>query len=971
MTAIVPTEDDVLTPQSWPWAPGRAARECWDQWACTVSGWCADNGLSPKDVVVLLPVGALLPVARQAWARAVGGWLPQIETVPTLAEALAWSRQAREPAPVDPAVGPPPTLDVVLDRLLVTQALTAQTWGQQWARRDRRAFDHAVAQVVDGGHLWVRVAQACPPEQRSAYWETCREALGGAAAAANAGPGARERLLLAWALEWAASSDDGRWATDVLFSHQAHAWVGVTAGATVVPGSESSLMLAVLRQAAQSKVPTLWMNAEAVTAPVEGAATPALALCMDFEDEAQRATAQVLTAVNTARALNGDPVALVALDRSLVRRVRALLEGAGATVSDETGWKLSTTRAGAAVTRLLVASRPNASTDDLLDWLKSGWVQWPQPLPAGDFDAAVAALETWCRRHGLLAAWGLGLDKSASADLLPDGRQAMPESARQLWLRARQTVALLAPLWASKRAPLSAMLSGVSQALQDCGAWQALLHDLAGAAVLEALRLKSSEQSEALAWPAVASGLLMDGQGVSRWVDQVLEESSFRLASAAVGDAQVDVVVTPLTRAVLRPFSAIVMPGADERQLGAMDGVPGWVHGLLCEQMGLPTKTTMRDAQWASFGLLMAQPEVACLCREANGREPLEPSPWFERWAMHTGLAMPALPDARLTQVLAAIPVRPPLPSLRQVSGSGLARGPLTLPLPSHISATSYESLRQCPYRFFAQHVLGLRALDELEEGVDRSDFGVWLHAVLQCFHARRDAPQLPLLDDEALWVEAAHEVTRLQGLDRDSRRPYFLPFAATLERMAHHYVTWLHGHEGDGWRFARAEEVVQWPMALSNDLGDDITVTLHGQLDRLDRRGQGEDTAWCVIDYKTGSQDGLKQKVKQPLEDTQLAFYAALAQHAPATAAPNDPQRVTSALEAMYLHLDEKGVTPVKHPHVIESAQAVVEGVRMDLTRLLAGAAMPALGEGVACEYCDVRGLCRRDHWTLQEAAS
>ena len=26
--------------------------------------------------------------------------------------------------------------------------------------------------------------------------------------------------------------------------------------------------------------------------------------------------------------------------------------------------------------------------------------------------------------------------------------------------------------------------------------------------------------------------------------------------------------------------------------------------------------------------------------------------------------------------------------------------------------------------------------------------------------------------------------------------------------------------------------------------------------------------------------------------------------------------------------------------------------------------AALPALGEGVACEYCAARGLCRRDHW-------
>lgn len=975
MTVIVSNENEILAPTAWPWAQGRAARDCWDEWAGTVSRWCSDNGLSPRDVVVLLPVGALLPVARQAWARAVGGWLPQIETVPTLAPSLDWSRQAKAPAPVSAELGPAPTLDVVLDRLLVTQALSGQAWGRQWAQRDRRAFEHAVAQVVDCAHLWVRVAQACPPTQRMAYWSTCRDALS-AANAASTGPGARERLLLAWALEWAASSDDGHWATDVLFSHQAAAWVGVTAGETVVPGSESSVMLAVLRQAARSGVPSLWMNAVAAPALNDEADVPSLARCSDFEDEAQRTTAHVLAAVQQARMLSGDPVALIALDRSLVRRVRALLEGAGATLSDETGWKLSTTRAGAAVTRMLAASQPRASTDDLLDWLKSGWVKWSEFGSDAELDAAVAALESWCRRHGLLLAWGLsGQAQDMAMDQVPEGRQAMPASAQKLWDRARQTAQLLAPLWASGRAPLSVLLMQLAQALKDCGAWQALVDDVAGASVLQALRLSTEDGGDALAWPLVAKDLRMDGQGLSRWVDQVLEESSFRLESAAAGDAKVDVVVTPLTRAVLRPFSAVVMPGADEGQLGAMNGVPGWVHGALAEQMGLPTKAGTRDAQWASFALLMAQPDMACLCREANGREPLEPSPWLERWSLRTGQALRELPDARLMQRVPASPIDMPHPSLRPVGASDVASSGLKLPLPAQITATSYESLRQCPYRFFARHVLNLRQADELEEGVDRSDFGVWLHAVLQSFHTRRDGPPANEGDDVALWVQAAQDVTRAQGLDRDSRRPFFLPFAATLERLAENYVAWLQGHEGQGWRFAKAEEVVRWPMALSNGLGAEVTVTLHGQLDRLDRldrRGQGDEgQAWTVIDYKTGSLDGLKQKVRQPLEDTQLAFYAALAQHAAATADPSDPQRVTTEVEGLYLQMDEKGVHAVEHPHVVESAQALVEGVRMDLTRLLAGAAMPALGEGVACDYCEVRGLCRRDHWTLAEALS
>ncbi|MBK9236937.1 MAG: hypothetical protein IPO19_13330 [Rhodoferax sp.] len=46
---------------------------------------------------------------------------------------------------------------------------------------------------------------------------------------------------------------------------------------------------------------------------------------------------------NTSRP--GAPVALVALDRALTRRVRAMLEGGNLRLRDENGWKLSTTRA--------------------------------------------------------------------------------------------------------------------------------------------------------------------------------------------------------------------------------------------------------------------------------------------------------------------------------------------------------------------------------------------------------------------------------------------------------------------------------------------------------------------------------------------------------------------------------------------------------------------------------------------------
>jgi ATP-dependent helicase/nuclease subunit B len=69
--------------------------------------------------------------------------------------------------------------------------------------------------------------------------------------------------------------------------------------------------------------------------------------------------------------------------------------------------------------------------------------------------------------------------------------------------------------------------------------------------------------------------------------------------------------------------------------------------------------------------------------------------------------------------------------------------------------------------------------------------------------------------------------------------------------------------------------------------------------------------------------------------------------------------------IAAAYLALDEgDGIQSIAHPGVELTAAQLIEGMARDLSRLRKGAAMPALGEGQACEFCEARGLCRRDHW-------
>ena len=87
------------------------------------------------------------------------------------------------------------------------------------------------------------------------------------------------------------------------------------------------------------------------------------------------------------------------------------------------------------------------------------------------------------------------------------------------------------------------------------------------------------------------------------------------------------------------------------------------------------------------------------------------------------------------------------------------------------------------------------------------------------------------------------------------------------------------------------------------------------------------------------------------PSEDTQLAFYGALLED--------------DTLAAAYLNVGERsGTEAVVHADVTHTRDALVAAVLDDMQRIAQGEPMAALGEGSGCDFCNARGLCRRDFW-------
>ena len=63
--------------------------------------------------------------------------------------------------------------------------------------------------------------------------------------------------------------------------------------------------------------------------------------------------------------------------------------------------------------------------------------------------------------------------------------------------------------------------------------------------------------------------------------------------------------------------------------------------------------------------------------------------------------------------------------------------------------------------------------------------------------------------------------------------------------------------------------------------------------------------------------------------------------------------------------HLGERETKAYAQPEVVAARDALVQGILHDMAQIAQGASMPALGDGSACDFCQARGLCRKDFWT------
>ncbi len=851
--------------------------------------------------LVLVPYAQLMEAGRRAWAQAhPSGFPPRFESSRNWATSL----QPFLPGPTDLS------MDMARDSLVAAAFMDRVAQGST----DASLRSVMVARLVEAARQLAPLAAAVPPEQRLAWAERLREAITPAQQALQ-----WEALLATLALAWASTS---AYATDVLWGPLAAPGTGADA-LVLLQGFQQDPLASALANHWGARATVLALH-EAVTdaaAVSVAVGPPRLHACGDAEDEAQRAAACVIERINAGQV----PVALVANDRLLTRRVSAMLHHAGLTVRDETGWKLSTTHAAAQLMSLLRAADARARMDDVLDLLKQA-PAWPE--------AQVQVLEQLARDAGV-SLWRAALRSPRLAPALPEGLPTL--------LEGLQPARALVP-W----------LTDLAAALQTCGLWERLQGDPAGQQMLQALRLGDGAAqelglvSEALsgtttgATPAARasgrSGARLSLAAFTAWVRDVLEGASFMPRS----EGEAAVVILPMAQLLGRGFAATVVPGCDESHLNPSPEPPGLWTTAQREALGLPTREALAEASAQAWQALLAMPRLDLLWRTQERGETVLPSAWVQALPPIESLAeAEGAADPRVARPLDPLPQPRPQPSAGDV-------------LPESLSASAYQDLRDCPYRFFALRQLRLAEAPELEAEPDQRDMGNWLHAVLRAFHEQRGDARPGLAADRDALDRLADSTADAMGLNAGEGGAGFLPYQAVWPALRDGYLDWLAGFEAAegraGPRFERAE------AALTAQAGP---WKLYGKLDRIDRQDSPEGAIPFVIDYKTEGRPGTLERVKEPLEDTQLAFYAALL--------PDEN------LRAAYLSItDKRGDAAreaptllVEQPEVLMAREQLREGLAHDMARVAAGQPMPALGEGRVCDFCAARGLCRKDFWT------
>jgi ATP-dependent helicase/nuclease subunit B len=518
-----------------------------------------------------------------------------------------------------------------------------------------------------------------------------------------------------------------------------------------------------------------------------------------FPDSAAEAQAIAL-AIREALETPEKTVALVTPDRTLARRVSALLARWEIQADDSAGKPLSELPPGTLLLGIASAIAEELAPVTLLALLK-------HPLAGGVDEARrkwlddVRLLDLALR--GPRPAPGLrGLDRhfeEKEADRKCRGCLAA-------WKRIRPRIE---PLEARAGANLGGFVETLVAAAENLAGdrgWRGQDGRMAGELLAD---LQASEQAKRLdVTPGEAAILLSD----------LLEKKSVRPAYGG----HPRVFIWGLLEARLQQADLMILGGLNEGVWPALPTPDPWLAPKIRANLKLPGLEYRIGLSAHDFASALGGREVLITRARRDSRSPTVASRFLLRLNALTG----GLPrDTRLERLTAALD-DPGAPS----PADRPAPCPPAEERPKRISLTAVDRLKADPFAFYAQAILGLRSIDPVDADHSAAWKGTAVHAVLEEWLKRDDCDPDKLMDrarallaDEtihpmlrALWSPRLIEAIRwVEEEERTNQAAGRLPLAA------------------EAWGEAEVSGV-----------------TLYGKADRIDRL---DSDGLAIVDYKTG----------------------------------------------------------------------------------------------------------------------
>ena len=615
------------------------------------------------------------------------------------------------------------------------------------------------------------------------------------------------------------------------------------------------------------------------------------------------------------------PIGIIANDRLLIRRIRAVLEAEGIRANDLGGWAFSTTCAATSIESLLDAVENDFQKESLLDLISSPFMPHTRSEESVD---PVRSFRHRLQQHRNLTSGNL----NRLIDLALD-----PELDAQTLVTALTTLkdsheSFIKPLKFGEHS-LHTFTSALLSVVDESGMRSCLQADIAGEQLLEVIEsatISARNNDIKISWPEWR-----------QWLKNLLEHNYFIPA-----DTDTRVTLCGFEHVDNTNFDYVILAGVEENRLLSRKPKNTFFNEKVRHELNLHTYQQLNAINFIRFRQLIEKSKHCLLTAETEMQgEPQELCSWVKLMELYSNQAFQrSLQTSDISQLLDKYQEFRNRQINRSNDRASRPRpgAPAEL-VPVNISASQYQTLVNCPYQYYAKYILDLRET-EISDEFEASDYGMLVHQALERFHFDSKGKVIDLTSQD-----------RNQLIDKLTETS-ILTFEKTLfpKSVTHGWLQrWITNIPAYiDWLMERRKEwtPISGEHKLSQPLNDSITI--EGRIDRIDV--QLKDHA--LVDYKSG---GLPpDKSVKAGEAVQLPFYALLDPHVTRTE---------------YLELAKQGAVSSKSILEGETLEALKSQTAERLERLvekiLNSNQLPAHGQDTECRLCDYEGLCRKSHWS------